>query len=65
MGRIKTSLIKNLTKKLYNNNKAQFKEDFNENKLILNDLIKTESKKLRNIIAGYLTRLVKREKLEN
>jgi small subunit ribosomal protein S17e len=65
MGRIKTSLIKNLTKKLYNNNKSQFKEDFNENKLILNDLIKTESKKLRNIIAGYLTRLVKREKLEN
>ncbi len=65
MGRIKTSLIKNLTKKIYSNNKAQFKEDFNENKLILNDLIKTESKKLRNIIAGYLTRLVKREKLEN
>lgn len=65
MGRIKTSMIKNITKKIYNNNKQLFKEDFNQNKLILDDLIKTESKKLRNIIAGYLTRLVKREKLEN
>ena len=64
MGRIKTSMIKNITKKIYNNNKSLFKEDFNENKLILNNLIKTESKKLRNIIAGYLTRLVKQEKLE-
>ena len=65
MGRIKTSMIKNLTKKLYNNHKNLFKEDFNDNKLVLADLIKTESKKLRNIIAGYLTRLVKQEKLEN
>lgn len=65
MGRIKTSMIKNLTKKLYNNHKPLFKEDFNENKLVLKDLIKTESKKLRNVIAGYLTRLVKQERLEN
>ncbi|MEK6936623.1 MAG: 30S ribosomal protein S17e [Nanoarchaeota archaeon] len=65
MGRIKTSMIKNLTKKIYLNNKPLFKEDFESNKLILNGLIKTESKKLRNIIAGYLTRLVKQEKLEN
>ncbi|MBS3171779.1 30S ribosomal protein S17e [Candidatus Woesearchaeota archaeon] len=64
MGRIKTSMIKNLTKKLYAANKPLFKEDFNSNKLVLNELIKTESKKLRNIIAGYLTRLVKQERLE-
>ena len=64
MGRIKTSLIKNLTKKLYSNNKSLFKEDFESNKLVLAGLIKTESKKLRNIIAGYLTRLVKQAKLE-
>ncbi len=64
MGRIKTSMVKNLTKKLYANNKTLFKEDFESNKLVLNDLIKTESKKLRNIIAGYLTRLVKQAKLE-
>ncbi len=65
MGRIKTAMIKSITLKLYNKNKGLFKDKFNENKLILNDLIKTESKKLRNIIAGYLTRLVKQEKLEN
>ena len=64
MGRIKTSMIKSITFKLYNNNKGLFKDKFSENKLLLNDLIKTESKKLRNIIAGYLTRLVKQEKLE-
>ncbi len=65
MGRIKTAMVKNLTKKLYKNHKPLFKEDFNENKLVLADLIKTESKKLRNVIAGYLTRLVKQERLEN
>ena len=64
MGRIKTAMIKSITLKLYHKNKDLFKEKFDDNKLILNDLIKTESKKLRNIIAGYLTRLVKQEKLE-
>ena len=64
MGRIKTAMIKSVTLKLYNKNKDLFKEKFDDNKLILNDLIKTESKKLRNIIAGYLTRLVKQEKSE-
>ena len=64
MGRIKTSMIKSITFKLFNNNKGLFKDKFDENKLILNGLIKTESKKLRNIIAGYITRLVIQEKLE-
>ncbi len=64
MGRIKTSMIKSITFKLYNNNRDKFKDKFEDNKEILKDLIKTESKKLRNIIAGYLTRLVKQEKLE-
>ena len=64
MGRIKTSMIKSVTLKLYHNNKGLFSEKFEDNKLALNDLIKTESKKLRNIIAGYLTRLVKQERLE-
>ena len=64
MGRIKTSLIKSVTLKLFKNNKGLFKDKFEDNKLILNDLIKTESKKLRNIIAGYITRLVKQEKSE-
>lgn len=63
MGRIKTSMIKSVTFKLFKDNKDKFKDNFEENKLLLNDLIKTESKKLRNIIAGYLTRLVKQEKL--
>jgi len=64
MGRIKTSMIKSVTFKLFKTKKELFKDNFEENKLILNDLIKTESKKLRNIIAGYLTRLVKQEKTE-
>ena len=64
MGRIKTSLIKSVTLKLFKNNKGVFKDNFEENKVLLAGMIKTESKKLRNIIAGYLTRLVKQEKLE-
>lgn len=58
MGRIKTSLIKRTAKelkKIFN-----FDEDFEKNKILLNGII--ESKRLRNILAGYLTRLKKEEK---
>ena len=63
MGRIKTTLIKRLTLKLYKEYRDQFKEDYEHNKKIVEELTDVESKKIRNVIAGYLTRLV-REKVE-
>jgi small subunit ribosomal protein S17e len=62
MGRIKTKLIKRITHKLIERNPYSFKNDFNYNKQRLLELAEIRSKKLRNSIAGYLTRLTKKQK---
>jgi len=62
MGRIKTQLTKRVTHELLESHKGKFTGDFNENKAILKNIIYTPSKKLRNTIAGYISRLVKKEK---
>lgn len=59
MGRIKTQLVKRTTLELYNKNRDSFKNNFEENKKIVSGLAEFSSKKIRNIIAGYVTRLVK------
>ena len=61
MGRIKTILIKRVTKKLMESNGSDFSKDFYKNKEMVNSLVKTRSKKMINVIAGYATRLVKKE----
>ena len=40
--------------------KDRFTKDVEQNKKVTNELVDLESKKLRNIIAGYLTRMVKK-----
>ncbi len=62
MGRIKTKLIKRITHKLVKENKDAFKGDFKENKVLVNELAIIHSKKIKNIIAGYVTRLTKSKK---
>ncbi len=59
MGRIKTKLIKRITFKLYKENKDDFKKTFKENKEIVGKIMEFPSKKMRNIVAGYITKLVK------
>jgi small subunit ribosomal protein S17e len=59
MGRIKTQLIKRTTLELLEENRDKFKENFEENKKIVAELANIPSKKLRNVIAGYATRLAK------
>ena len=65
MGRIKTQLIKRLTFQLIKKHKDDFKPTFGENKpLVEQRLSGPLSKKLRNTIAGYVTRMMKtREEL--
>ncbi len=63
MGRIKTTLIKRTTKKLLDKYPEKFKGDFEFNKKELVNVAEIRSKKLRNSIAGYLVRLVKRREL--
>lgn len=59
MGRIKTALVKRVSHELLDKNRDKFKENFDENKKIVEEHAKLSSKKLRNIIAGYITRLMR------
>ncbi len=61
MGRIKTRYIKRIGIKLFSQHSDNFKKDFDKNKEFINDLVEVKSKKLRNILAGYVTRLKKKE----
>lgn len=58
MGKIKTKLIKRTGKKLIEKG-IEFTGDFTKNKRILGNTM--PSKKIRNQIAGYLTRFKKNE----
>jgi len=58
MGRIKTQLIKRISNKLFKEHRNELKEDFKENKDAVARLAVIPSKKIRNIIAGYVTRLM-------
>jgi len=60
MGRIKTTLIKRSTKELLEAYGDNFTSDFSENKGLVRNYADIKSKKLRNIIAGYMTRLKRR-----
>ena len=61
MGRIKTTVIKRTGKKLISQHRDSFKSDFEGNKQILPKYIEIPSKKMRNVLAGYVTRLMKKE----
>jgi len=61
MGRVKTIMVKNIGEKLYKEHKEEFTTDFEKNKEIVKKYVDIPSKKLRNIVAGYITRLKKLE----
>ena len=58
MGRIKSKVVKRTSWALLKENN-RFTEEFNENKLIIATGL-TPSKKVRNQIAGYITRIKKK-----
>jgi small subunit ribosomal protein S17e len=58
MGRIRTTLIKRVAKKLLQEHGEEFGTDFNKNKEIVDRYLKV-SKKMRNVIAGYIVKLKK------
>lgn len=61
MGRIKTSFVKYIAKDLFEKYPDKFTTNFNKNKEVLKQLIDIRSKKIRNIVAGYLTSLKKQK----
>jgi small subunit ribosomal protein S17e len=62
VGRIKTSFIKHIAKDLFEKYSEKFTTDFEKNKEVVKQLAEIKSKRIRNIVAGYLTSLKKREK---
>ena len=58
MGRIKTILQKRVSNEIFEAHPDEFGKDFEENKRLLDTYADVPSKKLRNTIAGYITRRV-------
>ncbi len=59
MGRIKTRILKSITKEIMDKHGSKFDTDFEGNKAKVTEAADIPSKKLRNIVAGYATRLKK------
>ncbi len=59
MGRIKTSQVKRISNQLLMYHKDKFNDDYAHNKKVTDELVEHYSKKLRNVIAGYMTRMIK------
>ena len=64
MGRIKLQLTKRTGKKLMVEHREDFKKNFEENKKKVNEFLNVSNKKIRNTIAGYITKLMKNKKEE-
>ena len=63
MGRIRTALVKRIAGNLLAQYSDLFKSNFEENKRLVMELTDVSSKRLRNIIAGYITRVKKKESI--
>jgi small subunit ribosomal protein S17e len=61
MGRIKTQMIKRLTLQLIKQHPQVFTIDYASNKKLVEQLLTGPTKKIRNTVAGYVTRLMQRK----
>lgn len=61
MGRIKTSFVKHLGREIFEKNAEKFTDDFEQNKKLVDQFAYFKSKKMRNIVAGYVTALKKQQ----
>ena len=57
--------IKKISMEILETNKEKFGTDFRENKKILDDISIVRSKGLKNQLAGFITRFIKREIRQN
>lgn len=60
MGRIKTTLVKRTSRKVIEETPESFNKDFEQNKKSLGKTM--PSKRMRNMIAGYISRIKKNTK---
>jgi len=59
MGKVRTILIKKVSKELINNYPDVFTTDFEKNKKLIDKYLEVDSKHLRNRISGYVVNLMK------
>ena len=62
MGRIKSIAIKNLARDILENHKDKFTTDFEKNKKVIGGIRDIQSKKTRNVVTGYITKEMQRDK---
>ena len=61
-GRIKSIAVKTLAEELIRSKGGKFTADFGKNKAALGGIRPIKSKKVRNVLAGYITKKMKRVK---
>jgi small subunit ribosomal protein S17e len=59
MGKVRTILIKKVSKELINKYPDVFTTDFEKNKKLMDKYLEVDSKHLRNRISGYVVNLMK------
>lgn len=57
MGKVRTETIKRVARELAQSYPGRFTGAFEENKKTVEELVDYKSKKVRNLIAGYVTRI--------
>jgi small subunit ribosomal protein S17e len=57
----KPEFVKRIALRIYDEYSDKISAKFEDNKLLLREIIPHESKKVRNMVAGYLTRLKRKE----
>jgi small subunit ribosomal protein S17e len=59
MGSVKSVSIKNMGDEMIREHGSKFSTDFEKNKVILNEIREIKSSKIRNTLAGYITKKMK------
>ena len=57
MGKVRTEQVKRIAQELIKRHPNKFSTDFESNKKLIESLTRISSRKLRNRVAGYVTRL--------
>jgi len=57
LGKVRTDTVKRVSRELVRRFPDRCKGDFDADKEVVNELVNSQSKRMRNRIAGYVTRL--------
>ncbi|MCX8179052.1 MAG: 30S ribosomal protein S17e [Candidatus Aenigmarchaeota archaeon] len=61
MGNIRTAQIKNVSERLVTAFPDKFTDSFEQNKKVLDEMLKVHSKIIRNKVAGYITHIIQKQ----